>query len=93
MADRRYHVQDAWYREVWEKAGGGKTREFIFVAVEKKPPYSTGIYFLHSDAKLQGWAEALNDMKVYIEASRNNEWKAYSENPVELELPRWAQNF
>lgn len=93
VADRRYHVQDAWYREVWEKAGGEKAREFIFIAVEKKPPYSTGIYFLHPDAKLQGWAEALNDMKVYIEASRNNEWKAYSENPVELELPRWAQNF
>lgn len=93
VANLRYYVQDAWYREVWERAGGGKAREFVFLAVEKKPPYGVGVYFLHPDAKKQGWAEALHDMNVYTTALENDEWTAYSENPVELELPRWAQNF
>ena len=91
VADFRYHVQDAWYRQVWERAGGAEAEGFIFIAVEKKPPYAVGIYTLSLDAKAQGWAEAMADVQVYRNAEEQKQWRGYSPKIEEIELPRWAQ--
>lgn len=91
VANFRYHVQDAWYRQVWERAGGAEAEGFIFIAVEKKPPYAVGIYTLSLDAKAQGWAEAMADVQVYRNAEEQKQWRGYSPKIEEIELPRWAQ--
>lgn len=90
-ANFRYHVQDAWYRQVWEHAGGARPEGFIFIAVEKAPPYNVGIYTLGLDAKAQGWAEALSDIRVYVNAKAEKKWSGYSSKIEEIELPKWAQ--
>lgn len=91
VAKFRYHVQDAWYRQVWERAGGDKPEGFIFIAVEKQPPYAVGIYTLSLDAKAQGWAEAIADLQTYRNAQTEKQWRGYSSKIEEIELPRWAQ--
>jgi acetyl/propionyl-CoA carboxylase alpha subunit len=64
---------------------------FIFIAVEKKPPYAVGIYTLSLDGKAQGWAEAMADVQVYRNAEEQKQWRGYSPKIEEIELPRWAQ--
>lgn len=45
-----YHIQDAFYTDVVE-ALTGESYEFIFVCVEKRPPYKVGIFFDETDGK------------------------------------------
>lgn len=65
VAAFRYHVQDAWYRHVMEAATGTVPKLFVFIAVEKKPPYAVAMYSLDEEAKRQGWFEALADLQTY----------------------------
>lgn len=92
VARYRYHVQDAYYRHVVASLTGEDADKmtFIFIAVEKKPPYAVALYSLDELAKLQGWVEAREDLRVYREAEERDEWKGYSPKIETLSLPRWA---
>jgi len=91
-AKYRYHVQDAFYRNVVGSLTGEDADKlsFIFVAVEKKPPYAVALYSLDELAKLQGWVEAREDLRTYREAAETDTWRAYSPKIETLSLPRWA---
>ena len=91
VANYRYHVQDAWYRHVMEAATGTAPRAFVFIAVEKRPPYAVAMYSLDEQAKDQGWFEALADLQTYKNATEQNDFPGYSPAVEELSLPRWAQ--
>ena len=91
-AKYRYHVQDAFYRHVIASLTGEDADKlsFIFVAVEKKPPYAVALYSLDELAKLQGWVEAREDLRTYREAAETDTWRGYSPRIETLSLPRWA---
>lgn len=92
VAKYRYHVQDAFYRHVVASATGGDADDlsFIFVAVEKKPPFAVALYTLDELAKLQGWVSAREDLRTFREASERDNWPGYSPKIETLALPRWA---
>lgn len=92
VAKYRYHVQDAFYRHVIASLLGGNVDDlsFIFIAVEKKPPYAVALYSLDDMAKLQGWVEARDDLRRYREAQTSGKWNGYSPRIELLSLPRWA---
>ncbi len=52
-----YHLQAAWYRRAYREAKGELPR-FFFVAVEKNPPHSVGVYELN-DAWLDAAEETI----------------------------------
>ncbi len=39
-----YYVQDAFYRDGWEKAGGGKVDGFVFIVAETDAPHAAAVY-------------------------------------------------
>lgn len=85
-----YHLQAAMYPEIWHYAGGGETHEFLFLAIEKEPPYLCALYRLDEEAQEQGlrayrWARARLAWCV-----RNDEWPGYTEEITDLSMPRWA---
>ena len=92
VAKYRYHVQDAFYRHVVASATNCDADDlsFIFVAVEKKPPYAVAFYQLDEMAALQGWVEARDDMRRYKDAQTSGKWCGYSPKIESLSLPRWA---
>ena len=88
----RYHVQDAFYRHVVASITGedADNMTFVFIVVEKKPPYAVALYTLDELAKLQGWVEAREDLRIYREALESDNWRGYSPKIETLSLPRWA---
>ena len=92
VAKYRYHVQDAFYRHVVASATNCDADDlsFIFIAVEKKPPFAVALYQLDEMATLQGWVEARDDMRRYKDAQTSGKWCGYSPKIESLSLPRWA---
>ena len=93
VANFNYHIQAAFYMHVVEQATGTRPKGFVFVAVEKTPPYACQV-FNASDAMLaegRHRVEQLLEMKSELEARYGTDpWPSYSDSPVWLDLPRWA---
>lgn len=86
----RYHVQAAMYLEGVSKALGRKHEAFLFIAVEKSPPYAITTYVADQEFLARGREAMRRDLMRYAECVRKNEWPAYSEEVQTLTLPRWA---
>lgn len=86
----RYHVQEAFYRRGFE-ACGEQIDAFVFLAVEKVPPFALAVYMLDSNAVNAGLNVAVRDMTTLAKCLSTNTWPGYSDHIVTLELPRWAQ--
>ena len=90
VANFRYHVQDAYYCHGYKHAFGELPRGFVFVAVEKKPPYAVGVYTLDDLAKLEGEMRFKENLSTYKQALEENAWNAFSQKIETLSLPSWA---
>jgi hypothetical protein len=89
VARYRYHVQDALYRSGFA-AAGKQIDHFVFVAVEKEPPYAVGVYSLDPDGIGRGYTRARIEIDRMAECVSRNDWPAYSTSIQTLELPPWA---
>jgi exodeoxyribonuclease VIII len=90
-ANRRYHVQHAWYLTVARNAGYD-VDAFVFIAIEKKPPYACGVYQLGKASVMQGEREFFQDLDTYRRCMETGKWPAYSYAIEQIELPHWALN-
>lgn len=84
-----YHLQAAFYLEGY-RALTGKDAEFVFIAVEKEPPYAVGVYTLDLLALDYGRERFMDSLMLYKEARDSGEWKGYSDEARVLSLPSWA---
>lgn len=91
-ANFRYHVQAAWYLDGYGSATGDIPAGFVFVAVEKSPPYAVALYELDAEAVEIGRALARRDLARYANAREFDLWSGYPETIQPLSLPRWALN-
>lgn len=89
VASYRYHVQHALYADLLESLGHRITA-FVFVAVEKTPPYAVGVYELDPDAVVVGREAYQRNLDTYRRCLETDFWPAYSEAIEPLSLPRWA---
>ena len=88
----RYHVQAAWYLRGYEAATGVKPEGFVFIAVEKKPPYSTAVYICNDIAVDIGTREADSDLDVFVSCQSSGNWYGYGGEKNEvmsIDLPQW----
>ena len=84
-----YHCQGAAY-ESGCKALGAEIKDFLFVVVEKAPPYLAAVYRLPDSFLELGrrqWAAAC---RTYAECRERDAWPGYAPGITELELPCWA---
>jgi hypothetical protein len=91
----RYHVQAAWYSNGWQIASGETPKAFVFIAVEKTPPYGIGVYVLAPEALEQGWRVAHQNLETILDwltlyDETHLEDSGYSEDIQEINLPQWA---
>lgn len=89
IAKYRYHVQDALYRAGCAGAGV-PAKHFVFVVVEKKPPFAIGIYTLDHEGVAAGYTAARRNIAQYAHCVRNNDFPGYSQSIETLILPPWA---
>lgn len=92
IANWRYDVQAAFYMDGIEQATGKRPKSFVFIAVEKKPPYGVGVYVLDSDSLELGRAQYQHDLRIYAECLRTGEWPGYGDKIQTISLPAWHAN-
>lgn len=86
----RYHVQDAFYRYVYELVAGEQLKSFTFLAVEEQPPHVAMPYDLGQETRQIAEREMVANLERYAEARETNDWPAYERTDEPLELPAWA---
>jgi exodeoxyribonuclease VIII len=88
-ANFRYPVQSAWYKDVLDAAVGGHPEDFVFIAVEKSPPYAIGVYFVDYTDEQRGRLAARRDLQRIVNAKRANYWPDYGAEIRPLQMPTW----
>jgi len=86
----RYHVQAAFYLDAYRYQYGQDARGFIFIAVEKKPPFAVALYYATPEMIDIGRREYERDLRIYHRCLLTNEWPAYGDGIEPIELPAWA---
>ena len=90
MSQRNYHAQARWYLDLWNELHPDDQRnDFVFIVVEKSPPYAVGIYRVSQEALEAG--RRFNDERLatLLRCRETGVWPGYSEDPVTVELPKW----
>lgn len=89
VAKYTYHAQDALYRAGFA-AVNERIEHFIFVAVEKVPPYAVAIHSLDEDAVARGFSRVRGDIDRLAECIKADTWPGYPPNIQSISLPPWA---
>ena len=85
-----YHRQAAWYRRGLRSAGMD-VRGFLFLFVEKEPPYLTVATSISEGAQALALDEIKDCVETFAGCMASGVWPGYTESPViELDLPAWA---
>lgn len=84
IANYRYHVQAAHYE------AGFNLNRFIFIAVEKDPPFGVAVYFADSEMVKSGTEARARNLGSYAECKASGLWPCYAEQIQTIQLPRWA---
>lgn len=90
VANYRYHVQAAFYTDVFHWETGDNLQAFGFLAVESEMPHANAIYVLDDESVEFGrklYRQALN---VYADCLSRDEWPGITSDPQILSLPAWA---
>lgn len=89
-AKYRYHVQGALYLDGYESINYQKAEGFVFIAVEKTPPYAVALYFLRPQDYELGRLEYQANLRTYQQCVITNHWPGYNEQITNLQLPAYA---
>lgn len=81
-----YHRQAAWYLDALRHNGEVATH-FVFIAVEKEPPYAIGIYRLTDEAIRLSRQENEALLRTYAECMKTNDWPGYTNGIEDISLP------
>lgn len=77
----RYHVQAAMYCDAFPEC-----QAFIFIAIEKTPPYMVGVYYINEMDIQRGREEYLQDVELWKACNEANNWPQFSGEIMELNL-------
>lgn len=86
----RYYIQNAFYMDGISSVDSSFKR-FVFVVIEKAPPFAIGVYELEPAAVLQGRKTYKQELWYLAECIENDNFPGYSQEIITLSLPRWAQ--
>lgn len=89
-AQRQYHLQEAYYRQLCA-LNDVPVERFVFVVVEKNPPY--GVRLVEYDTEAMVIAQAVNEdnLKTLDRCLRSGEWPGYRATPEKIKLPKWVR--
>jgi hypothetical protein len=90
VASYRYDVQAAYYLDICALLGLDKS-EFLFVCVEKQPPYAVAVYALDQQAIEWGRKQYQRDLALVKHCMAEDHWPSFTQDITTLALPAWAQ--
>ena len=94
IAQRRYHVQAAWYLDIMQMLyGDAAPKYFCFIAAQKRRPYDVAVHWLDDDQIAIGRALYQQDLARLYDCRRANHWPGADDGQViKAILPNWAMN-
>lgn len=90
VANYRYHMQDAFYRDMVMGLGLADDVAFVFIVQEKTAPYPVTVVELDSEAVRIGRELNREAIDLYAECQSSGVWPGYSEDVELIALPAWA---
>lgn len=92
LASWRYHVQAAWYMRGVRMGIAADPEQFIFICVEKKPPYAVAVYASTPLVITAGARIADRDLQRLAECRATGSWPSYSDQIETIDLPKWIND-
>lgn len=87
-----YHKQAYLYKEGYEQVLGKKPDGFVFIAIEKEPPFAVCVFEASEEFTKIGELEAKANLKTYKQCVETNTWNGYENIIHSLEVPAWIKN-
>lgn len=84
-----YHIQHAHYAEAF-RAAGKPLQNYLFLAVEHKPPYAVAVYHIDAAAEARGFELRQRAIDAAARCTESGIWPAYPTGITQLTLPSWA---
>ena len=88
IANWGYHLQLGWYMRGLQKLGL-PAKEFIFIAIEKTPPFSVGVYRANKEMITYANDEINNLVYDIDESLKSDDFPDYTPEIMDLGLPNW----
>lgn len=86
----RYHVQAAFYSDVYEWETGKKLKSFKFLAVEEEFPHANRIFIPDDEMMDVGRKIYRENLNTYAECLKSNSWPGIILDDEVVSLPFWA---
>lgn len=90
VANYGYHVQAAFYEDVWLWETGERLRSFEFAAIEETMPHGVMAYQLDTEAMQEGRRIYREALQAYAKCLESDHWPAYGDAVEFISLPAWA---
>lgn len=84
-----YDLSQEWYRDAYRWATGEEV-EFVFIVVEKQPPYLVAHYSLPDQFVLMGARKGAEARARFAEYTASGEWPGYPSDIQPIDPPMWA---
>lgn len=86
-----YYSQDAWYRDALRACFDIADPAFLFIAVEKHPPYLVNVLELDPYDVELGARRNRRAIDLYRQCRDTDTWPGYGDGVNQATLPRWAE--
>jgi len=83
-----YHIQDSFYSHVYQSLTG-EMPFFLFIAVERKPPYAVRLFQLDPEGKECGRTRCQIAMYQFRQCIDSGLWPAFNDDIETISLPKW----
>ena len=90
IANFKYHWQALFYLNGMTAVTEKQHNKFIFIAVEKEPPYAVAVYETTKDMLNTSQKHIAPILDVYAECLKTYVWPGYKDEIQQIQLPRWA---
>lgn len=88
-----YFQQAAFYLDIWNALNPeDKRHHFVFIAVEKTPPYAVRLVGLKESAIKAGRGLYFQRLTTWVKCTRSGIWPAYEQKITEIDIPSWAHS-
>ena len=85
-----YHLQAAHYLEAWSAAGDNERPSFLFVALEKTPPFGCSVFCMDPSSVELGRRKLDLLLERWAWCESDDDWPGYEEGIQDLSLPGYA---
>jgi len=87
-----YHIQAAFYLDLFTEASGVSFDKWTWIAVEKHAPYKHMTYTASKELLDVGRSEYQACLDLLWKCKKEDHWPAYTKERQEITLPKWKLN-